>query len=311
MRPTRIGLIGAGNISLKHLDSLNKFEDVKIAAIADIDFIRAKKIAEDFDAKAYGDHLEMLSREQCDAIYICTPPYAREEIEQAVIDTGLPFFLEKPLSLDLDRAEKILEQVEAKNLLTAVGYHWRYLDTLPHVSQVLKNSPARVVLGYWLDRTPESSWWPQKVKSGGQIVEQSTHIFDLARLLLGPVLEVHGAGVKLSRKGYPLADIDVGSVSTLKFSSGAVCSIASTCILHSKFRVGLEIFCEDTVIEFTPERVRITTRNGVDIKETYEDPYVLENRAFIDAVRGKSMGIKASYREALETHRLAIAATNV
>ena len=39
------------------------------------------------------------------------------------------------------------------------------------------------------------------------------------------------------------------------------------------------------------------------------DPFVREDRDFIDAVQGKANKIRASYRDALETHRVTTAAS--
>lgn len=96
-----------------------------------------------------------------------------------MIEQKLPFFIEKPLATDLATAEGIAAGVATTGLVTAVGYHWRYLDTTERAQELLSN-PARLALGYWLDFTPPPAWWARREQSGGQMVEQTTHIFDLA-----------------------------------------------------------------------------------------------------------------------------------
>lgn len=54
-------------------------------------------------------------------------PFAHGAPERAAITRGLPFFVEKPVTLDMDVAEADTAEVAERGLATAVGYHWRYL----------------------------------------------------------------------------------------------------------------------------------------------------------------------------------------
>src|SRR5690606_37493607 len=112
------------------------------------------------------------------------PPFAHGAVEMAAIERQLPFFVEKPLATNWSLVQQIIDGIAAQELTTAVGYHWRYLDTTEEVQELLSHKPARLALGYWLDSTPPPSWWIRQEQSGGQMIEQTTHIFDLARVLL-------------------------------------------------------------------------------------------------------------------------------
>jgi glycosyltransferase involved in cell wall biosynthesis len=94
---------------------------------------------------------------------------------------------------------QIAQAVAAHNLITAVGYHWRFLDTVEEAQELLAANPPALALGYWLDATPPPAWWRKEQQSGGQMVEQTTHIFDLARVLVGDV-PVAGWVGRLDRK---------------------------------------------------------------------------------------------------------------
>ncbi|MBA2448979.1 MAG: Gfo/Idh/MocA family oxidoreductase, partial [Chloroflexi bacterium] len=181
----RIGFIGAGLIANRHLGDLLGFDDVRVVAIADPQLERAEALAERCGGKAYPNPEDMLDREHLDAVYICVPPFAHGRPEAAVLDRGLPFFVEKPLAADLATAETVAARVAAAGIVTATGYHWRYLDITERAQALLADNPAHLALGYWLDSTPPPEWWAISTKSGGQMVEQTTHIFDLARVLVG------------------------------------------------------------------------------------------------------------------------------
>src|SRR5262249_5569558 len=143
MEQVRIGFIGAGGIANRHVGTLTSLPDARIVAFADKDLPRAEGLAERVGggARAYGDFCSMLDAEQLDALYICVPPFVHglepESPEAAALERALPFFVEKPLSVEYEVAAAIAGLVEERDLITAVGYHWRYLDTTERAQEIL------------------------------------------------------------------------------------------------------------------------------------------------------------------------------
>ncbi|WP_425374305.1 glycosyltransferase [Lichenihabitans psoromatis] len=309
MKPdkTRIGFIGAGGIAQRHLGVLAGFDDVTIAAFADPARERATEAAERFGARSYGDVDAMLAAEQLDAVFICVPPFAHGAPERAAIAKGLPFFVEKPLALDIEIAEAIGREVAAAGLITGCGYHWRYLDTVDEAKHILADNPARLLSGYWLDGTPPPQWWWKQDQSGGQMVEQTTHIVDLARYLVGDVDRVFGLAEYTTRDDFPGLDVATASTATLQFASGAVANLASTCLLRWGHRIGLHIFGDGLAIELTDHDLMVDVGRGRPVRHAEGDPVWREDRDFIDAVRGGPNHIRCPYPEALATHRVALA----
>jgi predicted dehydrogenase/glycosyltransferase involved in cell wall biosynthesis len=304
---TRIGFIGAGGIANRHFGVLEQFDDVAIVAVADVDMARATEAAARFGARAFDDASAMLAAVDLDALYICVPPFAHGEPERLAIDHKLPFFVEKPVALDLGTAEDVAASVDRLGLVTAVGYHWRYLDTVDEVKALLSATPARLLSGYWLDSTPPPRWWWKKDASGGQMLEQTTHLVDLARYLVGDVVRVYGQSGHIDRAAFPGLDVATTSTAMLTFASGAIANFASTCLLNWNHRVGLHLFGEGLAIELTDRDVMIDIGRGRPVRGTGSDPVVLEDRDFIDAVRGGENRIRCPYPAALETLRLALA----
>jgi predicted dehydrogenase len=250
----------------------------------------------------------MLEAERLDALYICVPPYAHGAPELAAVEAGLPFFVEKPIAVDLETAEEIAGALAAgPSLAAAVGYHWRYLDIYDHARVLLEENPARLALGYWLDATPPPGWWVRQSFSGGQTIEQATHVLDLARTLVGEVTTVYAAGSRISRDDFPKADIDDVSTATLRFETGAVGSISSTSLLRWSHRIGLHTVSDGMMIELAEFELMVDVGQGRPVTPADGDPFVRGDRAFVDAVQGKDDRIKVPYDDALKTHRLACA----
>lgn len=304
MRPLRVGFVGAGFIAGRHARVLRRLDGVDVVAVADPDRRRAEELAAITGAAVYPDHRMMLQQARLNAAWICVPPFAHGQPELDALAAGVPFFVEKPLALDCGVAEDVAAAVEASGLPTAAGYHWRYLDTVELALERLAAVPCHLVVGSWLDRTPGSPWWAHEDRSGGQLIEQVTHVFDLARLLVGEVVQVRAEGGCSGRRG---EFVDV-SMATLRFEGGAIGSVTSTCLLRRSYRIGLELFCDGLVVAVTEHELIID--DGVErrIRRATTDPFLAEDRDFLAAVRGDPERIRVPYREALVTHRLATAA---
>ncbi len=304
--PLTVGFIGAGGIASRHIGDLERLPDVRITGVVDVAHERAAEAAARVGGTAYTDTGEMLDREKPDAVYICLPPFAHGAPEQALIERGIPFFVEKPLATTLETATAIAEAVERAGLVTAVGYHWRHLETINGVKSSLQWNPARMALGYWLDSTPPPAWWRKQEQSGGQMLEQTTHIFDLARYLLGEVDMVFGMAAQHPRDRFPDSDVADVSTATLHFKSGAIATISSSCILNAPYRVGLHLLCEGLVYECTEHRVWLDHGHGHREEWTpHEDPFMIEDGDFLTAVRENNVnGVRVPYAEAYQTHRL-------
>ena len=302
---TRIACIGAGFIAARHLANLAAMPGVDVVGVADLEGERAREYTARHGGRPYQDWRTMLASEKPDAVYICVPPHAHGEPERVLAEAGVPFFTEKPLGLTADLPERIASEVEKQGLLTSVGYHWRYLDTVDRVRALVQARPPRLVMGYWLDFVPPPAWWIRRDCSGGQMVEQTTHIFDLARYLVGEVRSVFAVACTGGLARYPDCDIDTASTATLQFDTGAIGVIASTCVVHYPHRIGLWLYAQDTVIECCEQSMRIETPESAETFRPQVDPFAVEDQAFVQAVAtGDRSGIRVPYGEALLTHHL-------
>jgi predicted dehydrogenase len=71
----------------------------------------------------------------------------------------------------------------------------------------------------------------------------------------------------------------------------------------------LHLFSEALAIELSENEIMVDVGKGRPVRHTDEDPVIAEDRDFINAVAGMENVIRVPYREALQTHRLTIAAT--
>ena len=312
MTRQRVGCVGTGFIAGRHLAALSAIPDVEVVAVADPDKERARAVAERFGGRVYDDGVTLIDSEDLDAVWLCLPPFAHGPAEHAALARDLPFFVEKPLALDLATAASVAAGVRERSLLTAVGYHWRHLDIVDRARCLLADAPAQLVTGRWLDTTPAAPWWSRRAGSGGQLIEQTTHLFDLARVLVGEVDTVTAVESRLARDEWPGADVPTTATAVLRFTSGAIGTISSSCLLGRRHDVGLQLVAEDLLVDVSEDalsdhQLRVATRDGEQVVRSDQDPIASEDAAFVEALQGRAGGVRVPYEEALRTHALVCA----
>jgi len=303
----RVGFVGAGGIALAHMNALQSVDDAQIVAIADLMDERAESAASRFVARAYTDYRDMLEKEELDALYVCVPPFAHEDQELIAASKGIHLFVEKPIALDLERATEVSKAIRKNKIIAAVGYHWRYQENTQRAKEVLAGRKIGMALGYWMGEMPGVLWWRKMAQSGGQVVEQTTHIIDLARYLCGDVHEVYAAYANRASRDVPEFDISDVSTISLKFGNGAIGSISSTCMLSVPYTVGLHIVAKDLVVEVHGD-LKIIEPGHTEVFTSGSNSILEENAAFINAVAtGDVSCLRSTYEDARKTLAVTLA----
>ena len=88
---------------------------------------------------------------------------------------------------------------------------------------------------------------------------------------------------------------------------GAVGSFTNSCLLPRAHRIGVELVAPGLGLWLTEHRLVVTDADGERVVDRDVDPFEAEDRAFVAAVRGEGDDVRTPYREALRTHRLAVA----
>jgi myo-inositol 2-dehydrogenase/D-chiro-inositol 1-dehydrogenase len=300
----RVGLVGAGAVGARHARTLATFPDVELVGICDPVRSAADALAAELGVPA-ADDPDRLMGAGLDAVWFCVPPFAHGELELSALRVGLPFFVEKPLAADLGVAQRVAEAVTGAGLPTATGYHWRHLDTVAQARELLRGRSVRLVGARWWGTTPPAAWWSRSDLSGGQVVEQATHVLDLLRLLGGDVVEVLGAAAPSSSES---RDVPDATAVVLRFGSGAVGTVSTSCVLPVPTAAGLDLVTGGLSVHLTETSLRVSTADGEQQAVPAVDARRAVDRAFVDVLSGgqAAPGL-VDVAEALHTHHLACA----
>ncbi len=310
----RLVLVGAGWISGHHLAALDRLDRTDLVGVAAGRLETAEAVAGPRAAAAYaGADLERMLDEQRPSIaLVAVPPAMAVTTLEPLVERGIPFLTEKPLAAtDGAGPARIAVAVAERGLVAAVGYHLRGLEALTEVRALLAANPAHAFSARWFCPTPPPAWWRAEATGGGQVIEQVTHFYDLARLLVGEATVVGAAStqqVPFVPAGVDLVD---ATSAVLRFESGAVGSFANSRRLASSV-VEVELACAGLLITIrkleplqTSWQVSFDDGQAVRVVPPGRDPYEVQAEAFLDAVEaGDPSLVLSTYGDALKTDRL-------
>lgn len=295
----KLGFVGVGGIAQRHLNNAAKRDDVAIVGHADIVAERARTAAATFGGQAYDDCVALYEAQQPDAIVICTPPDAHGRIEEEALARGIPFFVEKPVAVDLARAARVKRAVDAAGLTTQVGYMYRFCEGVRKARELLANRPvAMVQQHFYMPGLPDREWWPDLGRSGGQLTEQSTHMLDLGRYLVGEVVSVRARTTRVRdwspRPGQPATGgllwaaagftIPDTCALILEYAGGALGTLSCSMVPGTAWDCGFRIVAEGLIVTIDGGNVRWAGQETGECKAGDNwASYVLYD--FLDAVR--------------------------
>lgn len=149
----RVGVIGAGRMGQEHLRRLAGIERAKVTAVADTNLALAEKQAAAHGARAFADAADLVAS-GVDAVVIATPGNVHRPHVEMALEHGLPFLLEKPVAISMEDALAVRRAVEQAGVITAVGYQWRNLETIPFAQSALAGNDVTMANATWYWTTP-------------------------------------------------------------------------------------------------------------------------------------------------------------
>ncbi|MGG5253499.1 Gfo/Idh/MocA family protein [Neobacillus sp. SM06] len=192
MSKLRIGIVGTGGIAQsRHIPAFKKLADrVEVKAVSDINFERAKEVADKFAIpEVYPTYQEMFG--EVDAIVVCTPNKFHAEITVEALEAGLHVLCEKPMALSVAECESMITAAKASGKKLAIAYHYRFMKEAQAAKKVMFENEIGhplVVRVQALRRRKVPGWGVftnKELQGGGSLIDYGCHLLDLALWLMG------------------------------------------------------------------------------------------------------------------------------
>lgn len=219
-----VGIIGLGKMGLLHTGILNTLDDLNITSFADKENLLTKYMKTAFpQASIYNDYIDMIDREDLDVIYITTPSFSHLPIMKSCVQHNVNFFVEKPLTKNLDEAKQICSSLKSNNLIHSVGYNVRFNDTFSKTKSLLDSKilgeishvKSSMYVSSIFSKPP--GWRFNKKKSGGGVLlEFGCHLVDMLLWYLGRIDNVKGTTKKVYSDVEDFAHMDIEFTNSAK-----------------------------------------------------------------------------------------------
>ncbi|MCM3790570.1 Gfo/Idh/MocA family oxidoreductase [Domibacillus indicus] len=298
MNKVNIGLIGAGRMGAFHGESIAyRVSQANLYAVADPVPGAAENLVKklNVDAKTYTDPLDLIQDPQVDAVVIVSPARTHARNVLAAIEHKKAVFCEKPMAVNLEEANAIVQAVEETNAVMQVGFNRRF-------EKGFKAAHEEIVSGkIGTPQLIKSTTKDPKLNRAESIPEWTifleTLIHDFDTLMyLNPgakPVEVYAMADALIRPDLKESGLLDTALVTVKFDNGAMATAEANFQAVYGYDIRGEVFGSNGMLTAGGIRQSSMTRydqNGVSFdtsrydQDLLFDAYVDELRSFADCV---------------------------
>jgi predicted dehydrogenase len=189
----RLALIGAGAIAADHADAIDATPGLQLTRVVDRHADRARRLAARYGATPSTDPADLLTAD-VDAVIVCTSPGSHVPIAVDALRAGKAVLLEKPVALDVDSVDHLLEVAATTGGPLLIGQTARFQPAHLEVARAIADGrvgrprlahvtwyAGHVWPGGW------RSWQLDPAHSGGHVLHNGVHALDLLSWLLDDV----------------------------------------------------------------------------------------------------------------------------
>ena len=269
MSKFKVGIVGCGNIFPMHAVPVTQLDNTELVAVCDIKEDRAKDKAEEFGCKYYFDYEKMMAEEDLDTVHICTPHYMHPPIAIAAAEAGINILTEKPMSIELEDAQKMVDTAEENEVTLGVIFQNRYNPGSKLVKNALESGELGEILSGKLavtwDRSDEyyskSDWkgtWDKE--GGGVLIDQAIHTMDLMRWFVND--EIDYIDATISNRAHEIIEVEDAAEGVISYKNGVVTAFHAINYYTYDAPVEIELHCENGLGKIVADKGIVELNNG-------------------------------------------------
>jgi 2-hydroxy-4-carboxymuconate semialdehyde hemiacetal dehydrogenase len=228
MATTRVCVAGAGAFGIKHLDALQRIDDVEIVAIVSRRLDQAQEVATTYGATLATTELnDALERDDIDAVILATPTQLHAEQSIAAMMANKHVQVEIPLADSWADAQHVANVQQATGLVCMVGHTRRFNPSHQWIHQRIEAGEDSVlqmdVQTYFFRRTNMNALGQPRSWTDNLLWHHAAHTVDLFAYQCGePIVEAHALQGPVNEELAIAMDMSV----QLKSSSGKICTLS-------------------------------------------------------------------------------------
>ena len=228
----RIGVIGVGHLGEYHVQKYKAIASVELVGVVDKNLKRASEIANRYNTRPYGHHLDMLDK--VDAVSLAVPTELHFDVAKEILSSGVHLLIEKPITYKIEPADVLINMAQKKNLVLQVGLVERFNPAVVKMKSLLTN-PVFV----------ESHRMNMFTKRGidvDVVLDLMIHDLDIfLHIIPYDVKEVHAVGMSVITEKTDIANVRI------IFENGTVANLTASRVSNKTLRK-IRIFQSDAYL---------------------------------------------------------------
>ena len=249
----KVAFIGAGGIAGTHMRYLSNMPDVELVAAADVVKDSVAKRCQEFNIpRSFTDYETMLAQVDADAVSVCTPNGLHAPCTIAALEAGNHVLVEKPLAMNAQEGQRMIDTAAANNLKLVIGFQHRYEARTTFIKNAVEDgSLGRILYGrvQALRRRGIPNWGVfgrKELQGGGPLIDIGVHVLEMCHYAMGAPQPVAAVGMTHTYLGdkpsnivsqwenwdhatYTVEDLAVGHI---RFENGTSLSIEASFAAH-------------------------------------------------------------------------------
>lgn len=245
----KVGVIGVGRIGEHHLRNYSSMHSVKLKGIFDNDASKAAKLAGKYDSQAYATLDALL--DDCDAVSICVPTVAHHDTFLKVAARGVHALVEKPISLNVEEAGRMIEAARQNRTIFMVGHVERFNPVILTVREIL--DPEKIIY----IETQRLGPYPTSGTEIGVVNDLMIHDIDVVHSLIdSDVSDVSSRLIKVVSQTEDIANAQI------VYANGMTAALTASRVTNFRVRV-LNITLKDTYVSADYQTQEVVVRSGL------------------------------------------------
>jgi predicted dehydrogenase len=224
MSKLRFAIVGCGLIGRKRAEAIARLGHRMVLAVD-----RAKDcavaLAEPFGAHQATDFRAATEAAEIDAVVVATPHAELSTIARASLETGKHVLVEKPAGRNLAEVSAVAKAADTAGRIVKVGYNHRFHPAMLKAREIVDRGELGQLMfvrgryGHGGRPGYEKEWrFERAISGGGELVDQGSHLIDLAQWFLGEFTDVTAA----LRTFFWNAEVEDNAFLTLATSEGRI-----------------------------------------------------------------------------------------
>jgi len=251
-----VAITGCGVIGRTHAIALQQFPEANIVALIDAIPTAAESLA-DFIEKSGrpkpSTHMSIgdaLAADDIDLVVLATPSGLHIQQALEVLDADKHVVIEKPLDVDLNRAQEIeaaAKEAAGRGVIASVISQHRF----DRASVAIANAVAQGRFGRLTSAIASVAWWRGQgyydsgdwrgtwsMDGGGALMNQGVHTVDLLLWFMGRPVEIHAHTACLAHERIEVEDT---AVATVTFENGGLAVLHATTAAYPGLTVRVQL----------------------------------------------------------------------